>query len=293
MSFSSEQKSFIINSQYKPCCRKNLLSGVLYAKAKQDDEITVSLEKKPTAEFVSKLIKEFYGEESVIKTSESGGRRYSLHFTSKSALKYLSGLSDFDKIIYEKCDQCRTAFLRGVFLASGRLSDPSVQYSLEFSLADRCESFVDMLQTIGVCAMISSKKNDRVVYIKSCDAIEEFCAYSGLNRAMFTLFDAKAKGELRKNAMRVANCETNNIAKTVDAARSQLEIINALNEANLLSSLPEELEATARLRLEYSDYSLAQLSAMAVPPISKPGLSHRLKKIMELGARLLEHKNNQ
>ena len=88
----------------------------------------------------------------------------------------------------------------------------------------------------------------------------------------------------------MANCETNNIAKTVDAARGQLEVIRALDEANLLSSLPDELEATARLRLQYSDLSLSQLAAVSVPPISKPGLSHRLKRIIEIGNNLLMRK---
>ena len=86
------------------------------------------------------------------------------------------------------------------------------------------------------------------------------------------------------------NCETNNIAKAVNAAAKQLEVISKLEEQNLLSSLPEELEVTARLRLQNKDLSLSQLAAVAVPPISKPGLSHRLKKIMELGSQLLEEK---
>ena len=88
--------------------------------------------------------------------------------------------------------------------------------------------------------------------------------------------------------MRVANCETNNILRAVNAAKPQLLVIRALEENDLLSVLPDELEATARLRLEYPDLSLAQLAAIAVPAISKPGLSHRLKKIVELGEQILK-----
>jgi DNA-binding transcriptional regulator WhiA len=54
--------------------------------------------------------------------------------------------------------------------------------------------------------------------------------------------------------------------------------------------MAEELEKTARLRLEYKDYSLARLAAEFSPPISKPGLSHRLNKILEIYENLL--KNN-
>ena len=57
-------------------------------------------------------------------------------------------------------------------------------------------------------------------------------------------------------------------------------------EAALMEAL-EELEATARLRIKYRDLSLSQLAAVAVPAISKSGLSHRLKKIMEYSETLL------
>ena len=134
---------------------------------------------------------------------------------------------------------------------------------------------------------ISNKKSGDVVYFKDSSAIEDFYAFAGMNKAMFTMIDARAEGELRRNAMRVANCETNNIEKAVNAARRQLKVIAELDAANLLSSLPEELEETARLRQRYPDLSLSQLSQIAVPPISKPGLSHRLKKIVELGEQLL------
>ena len=39
---------------------------------------------------------------------------------------------------------------------------------------------------------------------------------------------------------------------------------------------------TVRLRLEYPTDSLSELALRFDPPISKPGLSHRLKKIIEL-----------
>ena len=293
MSFSSEQKASIITATYKSCCRKSMIQGILFSKASLYDRIAISFEKRETADFVARLVKEFYGTISKIESPKQGGRRVVLSFDSKSAVEYISYSRKHNSELFtEKCDMCRTSFLRGVFLASGRISDPSVQYSLDFSTSDASERYADYLAEIDVKARVSNKKTGKIVYIKRCEDIEDFCAYAGLNKAMFTLIDAKANGELRKNVMRVANCETNNIAKAVDAARIQLEIISALDEAKLLSSLPEELETTARLRLRYADLSLSQLAAVSVPPISKPGLSHRLKKIIELGTVLLTNKNS-
>ena len=64
-------------------------------------------------------------------------------------------------------------------------------------------------------------------------------------------------------------------------------VIARLDKAKLLSSLPEELAATAILRMEYPDLTLAELARISVPPISKSGLAHRLNKILELSEKLL------
>ena len=291
MSFSSEQKSYVMNLQYKSsCCRRALLTGALLAKGVAfEEQIEISVELRETADFLSRFISEFYGAKPEISTATVGGRRVVISFKSKSASKYLSDLS-IDKLFLSKCDDCLSSFLRGVFLACGRMSDPKSQYSLEFSLGDRCRLMQEYFSKIGLTPRISEKENEMVVYFKNSADIEDFCGLAGLNRALFILMDAKVEGEIRKNAMRVANCETNNIIRAVNAAKPQLLVIRALEENDLLSVLPDELEITARLRLEYPDLSLSQLAAIAVPAISKPGLSHRLNKIVEISENLLKNK---
>jgi len=289
MSFTSEQKKYIIEQTYKSsCCRRAILQGALFAKGELLSEcaVSVSVGARDIAEFLYKMILEFYGAPAEIRRAENGGRRVLLLFDSKSASNYIRNIGN--KPLYsQKCDLCTSAFMRGVFLASGRAADPRKQYFLEFSLGDRCEIFAQLLSDIGTSPKILNKKNERIVYFKKSSDIEDFCGFAGLNKAMFSFIDAKVEGEFRKNAMRVANCETRNIARSVSAASRQLEVIRAMDRANLLSSLPEELEATARLRMEYADLSLSQLASIAVPAISKPGLSHRLNRIIEIGERLL------
>ena len=104
---------------------------------------------------------------------------------------------------------------------------------------------------------------------------------------VFQVMNSKINAELRNNANRIANCETSNIEKAVNSSMKQIAVILELERAQLLSSLPEELERTARLRLEHRDLSLSQLAAISVPPISKSGLSHRLNKIMQLAKKHL------
>ncbi len=293
MSFSWTQKKYIIEHSFKSqCCRRALLYGALFSKGflSDNETVNVSIEKIETAAFLSSLIREFYGVIPDIGNCKSGGRRKCISFKSNSALKYISENTSSKDLYVNKCNFCHSAFLQGVFLASGRISDPQKQYSLEFSLDDRASVFAEYIIGLGLNPGISDKRNETVVYLKNISDIEDFFGFAGLNKAMFTFMDAKVEGELRKNAMRVANCETNNIAKTVSAAKKQIDVIRALDEANLLSNLPDELEATARLRMTYDDLSLSQLAAISVPPISKPGLSHRLNKIIEMGQQLLGKK---
>lgn len=293
MSFSSEQKEYIISHNIRSvCCRRALVCGILYGGGRvTDDFVRLHIEKKSVVDYVAKLIREFYTKDVNISRSSLGGRYYEITFKSNSALDYILKIDKSSPFV-EKCANCLSSFLKGVFLAVGKVSTPERQYSLELSLGDRVVLFADFLSEYGVVPLISYKKSGAVAYFKSSSMIEEFCALAGLNKIVFAILNAKAENEIKQNINRRINCETNNIARAVEAAAKQIEIISALDKFNLLSSLPEELAETARLRLEHSDLSLSQLAQIAVPPISKPGLSHRLKKIVELGTQLLTAHND-
>ena len=75
--------------------------------------------------------------------------------------------------------------------------------------------------------------------------------------------------------------------KTVKQFRKRNAILAYLRET---TEHPSAEMVYNHLKPEYPDLSLSQLSAIAVPQVSKSGLSHRLKKIMELGSSLL-HKD--
>ncbi len=289
MSFSSEQKNEIINQQYKSsCCRRALLSGFLFAKGAKIAESTISIraEKADTLEFIGRLIKEFYSQTIVPYRSKQGGRYLLADFTSKSAIKYLDGIESGGEPYTHKCGMCESSFLRGIFLAAGKICDPERQYLLEFSL-DRCDLLSDYLTEIGIKPNIANKKSGKVVYYRDSEKIEEFTGRAAMNSSIFAIMNEQITSDLDNYVQRVSNCTAGNISKTVDAAIKYNTVIAQLDAANLLSSLPEELAVTARLRLDYPDLTLTELSRISVPPISKSGLAHRLNKILELSEKLL------
>lgn len=289
MSFLSERKAEIIEQRYKnQCCRRALLLGILFSRGEKCDKgISVKLENTEIAEFVATSINEIYGSLATISTPECGGRGRVLCFQSTSCEKYLDSLAHGGDIITSKCPTCIAAFLRGVFLACARISEPSKQYRLEFAPRLNHQSLCDILLENGMSFKICTRRKEKILYTENGGVIQDFFGFVGMNKTYFILVDRAIESDIINSTIRQTNCETNNIMKSVNASKRHREAILALERANLLSSLPEELEKTARLRLQYPDYSLARLASMFSPAISKPGLSHRLNKIVEIAERLL------
>lgn len=294
MSVSAEQKNEIIEYSYKSsCCRRAILTGMIFAKGKAyDKKITLSLEKREYADFMAKLILEFYGKTAEIYRSSKGGRNIFISFDSPSAAKYLSEIStmqsaEIGDLVVLKCRGCISSFLRGVFLAAGRLSDPDKQYALEFALGERTELFVGVLTDIGMTSRISHKKTGDVLFFRRAEDIENFYGHAGLNRVVFSVIERKITTIARRETQRYINCVTKNYERMTAASDRQLKVILQLDELQLLSSLPDELEETARLKLNNPELPLSMLASKAVPSISKSGLSHRLKRIEQIGRELL------
>ena len=290
MSFCDDLKEQITGATYKSrCCRRALLFGIISSKAVVVDGMTVlTLANEERSDFAAALVKEAFGSSADIHRRKNGGRCYELSWSDRHSREYLENLSYGEKILIEKCPSCRASFIRGVFLATGRVTDPEKMYYMELTTGVRTPIFDRWFRDIGLEPSTVNRGGVASLCFRNSSGIEEFFANAGLNNAMFSVIEAKFNGEAKRNIHRVTNCIANNIQKAVDAAAKQVALIKRLEKSNLLSSLPEELESTARLRLEYPDLSLAQLSAISVPKVTKPGLSHRLKKIMELGEELLK-----
>ncbi len=295
MSFSQQQKADITSQVIKStCCKRALLEGVFCARADVcGDVIEFPLDGSENIEYIGELIYEVYSKDALVRTSSKGGRRKLLSFKSKAVEKYMESVLILGVNFTSKCPMCQSAFLRGIFLACGRVSDPEKQYSLEFSLGNRAEMFCDFFKALGLEPKVAVKTSETLVYFRNSTYLEDFFALAGMNQAAFHVMNAKIQGDLRNAANRVVNCETNNIERAISASMSQISLIEALMDNGLISLLPEELEATARFRMENKDMSLSQMAGAITPSISKSGLSHRLKRISELAEEILKNKENK
>ena len=81
---------------------------------------------------------------------------------------------------------------------------------------------------------------------------------------------------------RRCNCDDANISKVVEAAQEQLAAIRILRETGRLESLPGKMKQAAQAREENPEASRTELAGMMDPPITKPAMNNRMKKLMAL-----------
>ena len=87
----------------------------------------------------------------------------------------------------------------------------------------------------------------------------------------------------KKNQLnRQMNCENANMDKTVNAAVDQVMAIRKLKEEKRFDELPDNLKEIATLRLNNPEASLTELAKLCKDPLTRSGVNHRLKKIMEI-----------
>lgn len=288
MTFLDTIKNEIIEAPLKkPCCRKNMLLGMLAARGRLTGtgEVELSLAHKGTAELAVHLIREQFGRQAELTCGSHGGRARILRFESPAAVRFLETLPDalLAGHLQKPCPSCAAAHLKGLFLASGHISDPQKTYHLEFSLGVHAASFLPFFEDVlGFSPKLVTRKDETLLYFKNSSSIEDVMTVLGINDAAFLLMNCKIEKQFRNEANRRTNCEAGNITRAVNAAAKILAVLRKMEREDRLSSLPEELYDVAQLRLANPEASLTQLAALTTPPLTKSGVNHRLQKILEL-----------
>lgn len=253
--YSSRLKDDLSNVQTRSaCCRRSLLAGLIYFRLPDENPRCKAL--------IEKLEREFSREFS----GEKGGDLFS----------------------FFRCEGCVFAFLRGLFLSVGTMTDPESGYRMEFPMPSKesAEEIAKLLSEVGTEPKTAMRRGKYILYYKESGAIEDLLGLMGAKKAVFDLMNVKIKREIRNNVNRRTNCDAANIKKTVSASEGQIKAIEYLKERGHLESLPDELRTTAILRLENPDASLAALVSLHDEAISRSGVNHRLSKLVEAAEEL-------
>lgn len=187
---------------------------------------------------------------------------------------------------------CKRAFIRGVFLAGGSVTDPAKTYHFEIVTAnkDKAVFIATIIRSFEIDAKIVARKKYFVVYVKEGAQIVDLLNIMEAHVALMNLENVRILKEMRNTINRKVNCETANINKTVVAATKQIDDIIYIRDTVGLSELSEGLEEIARLRIERPDASLKELGELLNPQIGKSGVNHRLRRISKIADSLREQK---
>jgi len=182
-------------------------------------------------------------------------------------------------------DCCKAAFLRGAFLAGGSVTDPEKGYHMELttthqSVARETDALIREVLTFP--PKIAKRAGGQVLYIKQSEQISDFLTYLNAPVAAMGIMEARLEKELNNKVNRRCNCDDANTSKVVEAAQEQLSAIRILKEAGLLEKLPDKMKQAAVAREENPSASLSELAAMMQPPITKPAMNNRMKKLVQM-----------
>lgn len=186
-------------------------------------------------------------------------------------------------VVEEDC--CKASFLRGAFLAGGSVTDPIKGYHLEFATVHQGvarETDVLIREVMSFPPKSAKRGGGQVLYLKQSEQISDLLTFLGAPVAAMGIMEARLEKELNNKVNRRCNCDDANTSKVVEAAQEQLAAIRILKETGVLDKLPAKLKEAAQAREENPESALTELAAMMEPPITKPAMNHRLKKLIQL-----------
>lgn len=279
----------------RECCRLAELSALFHSAGRfhlrERGQVTVELDlpSSAVARRAFSLLRSF-GVEPEIRTYRQRAferaSRYQLHVDGVQPVFRAAGilgprLAPLERppkrVVGRAC--CRGAYLRGAMLGGGSLSGPRASHlELRTTGLDGAEFLRYVAAADDVALRVLDRGRHAVAYAKGIETIADALALAGASDAALGVEEASVVGATRARANRLANADHANLVRTSRAAAAQLRAIRRLD----VDALPEHLRDAAELRLRHPSLSLRELGRKARPPLSKPALQRRYRRLIEL-----------
>ena len=302
MTFSTKLKEEICREEINSLESRSELSAILRYDAHINGKITITFENGCVARRVFKDIKSIFNmTPHIIVRNQKRLRAKQIYILEikqhiDTILKRLnidkaSSRSDFDT------PEEMVAFVRGAFLVTGSISDPSTSgYHLEFVLntLEDANFLNSLLLEMKFDSKVLERNNKYMVYLKSAEEISDMIRMFKASNALFYFEDIRIYRDHKNMVNRLNNCEIANQEKTTMTGMKQLEDIAYLKEHDLLDLLDDKTKQIITYRLKYPESSyqeLAEIISLETDyQIGKSGINHhfiKMKKMVE------NHKNNE
>ncbi len=296
LSFSASAKAEVCREfPQKNCCALAQCFGVLlFCNSFQNDTIKIITESREFAYILPKLFQKAFNLDFDSYPSLEAPGKLVFQIWEGAKIGKIMAAFGFDSrdnlslhvnlpVVEEDC--CKASFLRGAFLAGGSVTDPGKGYHMEITTTHHSvarETDALLRETMGFQPKTAGRGGSMVLYVKQSEQISDLLTYLGAPIAAMGIMEARLEKELNNKVNRRCNCDDANISKVVEAAQEQLSAIRTLGERGMLEALPAKLRQAADARAENPSASLAELAAMMEPPITKPAMNNRMKKLILL-----------
>ena len=132
-----------------------------------------------------------------------------------------------------------------------------------------------------------------VTYIKEAELVSDVLALVGAYNAVLVLQNEFAVREVRNKLNRQLNCMNSNLEKMVEASLKQIEAIEYIRDTIGLESLQPTLYELCLLRLANPEENYENLSKLMTEPLTKSGVNHRLRKILQIAEKLRKEQDKK
>ena len=301
VSFSSAAKAEICRSMpAKECCALAECFGILlFCNSFASDGIKIITESREFAYILPKLFKKAFDLQFDSYPSLASPGKLVFQIWDEEKIAVIMESFGFRKgqtlslyinypVVEEDC--CKASFLRGAFLAGGSVTDPGKGYHMEVTTTHQGvarETDVLIRELMGFVPKTARRGGGQVLYLKQSEQISDCLTCLGAPVASMGIMEARLEKELNNKVNRRCNCDDANTSKVVEAAQEQLNALRILREAGLWEKLPTKLKQAADARKENPSASLSELAAMMDPPITKPAMNNRMKKLVQMAKEIV------
>ena len=295
ISFSGAAKAEVCRVfPQRSCCALAECFGILlYCNSFTADQIKIITESREFAQLLPALFKKAFNVTFDAFPSLEAPGKLMFQINDPEKIAQIMDLCGFDAadtvslhvnlpLVEEDC--CKAAFLRGAFLSGGSVTDPGKGYHMEIATTHKSvalETWVLMRELGSQNMKSATRSGGTVLYLKQSDLISDFLTFLGAPVAGMGIITAKLEKELNNKVNRRCNCDDANASKVVEAAQEQLAAIRKLEELGVVDKLPVKLRQAAIARKNHPYSALSELAEMMDPPITKPAMNHRLKRLVE------------
>lgn len=184
---------------------------------------------------------------------------------------------------------CKKAYIKGVFLGSGCIVNPEIDYHFEVNLKSKkaAEYTKTILKDFDIHPKILKRAAKQyTLYLKDSEQISTILRILEANKSMLEYENIRVTKSIRNGINRNINCETANMTKIFETAMIQIYAIDKIIDAKEYNNLTSALKEICVLRKKYPEASLQELANKCNPILTKSGVNHRLNKIMKLAGKL-------